>query len=267
MRKDIIQNMKRLERNGKSLFLAYDHGLEHGPEDLPGETINPEYVFEIAEKGDFNGFIVQNGLAEKYADSYDINLIIKVNGKTNINKEAEPYSPVLCSVKKAVELGAKAIGFTIYPGSEYETEIFEEFSRIKEEAHEFSLPIIAWMYPRGKIIENDLDDKILTRAARIGLELGADMVKMKYNGNPETLKSMVKAAGKTKVLCAGGKKTDSSKEFLQSIEDANKTGIAGFAIGRNIWKHEKPVAITKAIKDIVYDNKPTFEALKRLEEE
>ena len=164
-------------------------------------------------------------------------------------------------------MGAKAVGFTIYPGSEYETKIFSEFSKIQEEAHEFGLPVIAWMYPRGRIIENELDDKMLIRSARIGLELGADMVKMKYNGNTETVKAMVRAAGKTKVLFAGGKKSDSSKEFLKSIEDINNCGVGGFAIGRNIWKHEKPLAITKAIKDIVFENKSAFEALNRLEEE
>ncbi len=264
MVKNINKNLQKLQTKGKSLFLAYDHGLEHGPEDLPDETLNPDYVFSIAEKGKFNGFIVQKGLAEKYGGSYKTNLILKVNGKTNI-KNKDPYSPINCSVKKAVQLNAKAIGFTIYPGSEFEEKIYEDFRNIQEEAHDYGLPVIAWMYPRGKSIKNDLDKNILIRSARIGLELGADMLKMKYNGDKETLKIMKAAAGKAKLLCAGGSRSDTSKEFLKKIEEMNECGVDGFAIGRNIWKHEKPLKITNSVKDILFEKKNVYEALKRLE--
>ncbi len=264
--KEIEKALKKLETKGKTLFLAQDQGLEHGTDELDSNSINPDYIFNIAEKGEFDAFICQKGLAEKYAHSYKTNIILKVNGKTLIgDKTEDPYSPILCSVKRAVDLNAKAIGFTIFPGSKYQERIYDDFRKIQEEAHDFGLPVTAWMYPRGKEIKNDLDPKLLEYCSRIGLEIGADMLKVKYNGNIQDMKKQVIAAGKAKLLMAGGPKAESSKDFLKQIEEVNSCGAQGFAIGRNIWQHENPLKITQAIRDIQLRNKNVYEALKRLE--
>ncbi len=264
--KDVEKNMKKLETSGKTLFLAQDQGLEHfAPKVLEGETANPDYIFNIAEKGEFDGFICQKGLAEKYASSYKTNIILKINGKTLLGPEKDPYSPLTCSVKKAVELNAKAIGFTLFPGSEFFEKQMDDFRKIQEEAHDFGLPVTAWLYPRGKSIKNDLDPELLQECARDGLELGADMLKMKYTGNPEDMRKQIKFGGKAKMLMAGGPKTDSSKDFLKQIEEVNSVGIHGFAIGRNIWQHENPLKMTQAIRDVQIRGKFVYDALKRLE--
>lgn len=260
----VAKNMKSLQTKGKYFFLAYDQGLEHGPSELPGNSLYPEYIFSLAEKGRFNGLIVHKGLAEKYGAGFNVNLIIKVNGKTCFRK-GEPYSPVICSVKRAVELSARAIGFTIYPGSEYENTMYEDLAKVQEEAHYYGLPVIVWAYPRGKAVKNELGKNVLSYATRIGLEMGADMLKVKYNGNKEDLKENMSAAGDARILCAGGEKTSSSKEFLKKVAEVNEAGVNGFAIGRNIWQHDRPLKITEAVKDIIYDNKDIYQALKRLE--
>lgn len=265
--KEVNKSLKKLSTQGKTLFLAQDQGLEHGPHELTGDTIKPDYIFHIAEKGEFDGFICQKGLAEKYAESYDTNIILKLNGKNLLGPKDDPYSPVLCSVKKAVELNAKAVGFTFFPGSEYQNKIAEDFRKIQEEAHDFGLPVTAWMYPRGKAIKDDVDRDVLAYSARIGLEIGADILKMKYNGKKEDMEYQVKAAGKAKVLMAGGKKTNSSKEFLQQVKEVNDAGAHGFAIGRNIWLHEDPIAMSKAMRDIQIREKDVYTALKRFEKE
>lgn len=263
--KDVQKAMKKLETDGKTLFLAQDQGLEHGPRELEGETLNPDYIFNIAEKGEFDGFICQKGLAEKYGDSYKTNIILKVNGKTTLGPKDDPYSPITCSVKKAVDLGAKAIGFTNFPGSKYQNKIFEDFRQVQEEAHDFGLPVTSWMYPRGETIKNDVDKDVLAYSARIGLELGADMLKMKYNGNPKDMEYQVKCGGKAKMLMAGGPKANSSKDFLKQVEEVNGAGAHGFAIGRNIWLHESPIEMSKAIRDVQLRGKDVYTALKRLE--
>ena len=131
-RKDKINE---LLTNNKALFLALDQGLEHGPKDFNLTTINPEYVFNLARDEKFNAIILQKGLAIRYHENYryKIPLILKLNGKTGLGHR-EPYSPQICSVKKAVKLGADAVGYTIYFGSPYEPEMFKEFSKIEEEA-------------------------------------------------------------------------------------------------------------------------------------
>ena len=199
--------MYRLLSGGRALFLACDQGLEHGPKDFNMDNINPNYILDLAEKGGFNGVIFQHGIAEKYYQSYKdrIRLIVKLNGKTNIPK-VDPYSAQVCSVGRAVKLGAEAVGYTIYLGSPREAEMFREFGEIVEEAHDYGIPVIAWMYPRGRDVQNDVTTEILAYAARVGLELGADIVKIKYNHDVEGFKWVTKSAGKCKVVVAGGHK-------------------------------------------------------------
>lgn len=263
--RELQKSVQRLSTDGKALYLAQDQGLEHGPKELSGSPLDPHHVFHIAEKGECDAFICHKGLAEKYSASYKSPIILKVNGKTNLGPKDDPYSPVVCSVKRAVDLGAKAIGFTNFPGSKYQDKIMEDFRKIQEEAHDFGLPVTSWMYPRGAAIKNDTERETLAYSARIGLELGADMLKMKYNGNPEDMRYQIAAGGNAKMLMAGGPKAETSKEFLKQVDEVNEAGAFGFAVGRNIWQHNQPVQMTKAIRDVQTRGKDIYTALKRLE--
>ena len=112
------------------------------------------------------------------------------------------------------------------------------------------MQVIAWIYPRGKAIASEKEDELMAYSARVGLEIGADMVKLKYSGNPNALKWAVKAAGKCKIVVAGGTKKE-EKEFLQQMKEIINCGVAGIAVGRNVWQNDKPIAISKKIRRIV----------------
>ncbi len=247
--------LKSITTNGKAIYLAYDHGFEHGPEDLPGQSLDPQYVLDLAVEGGYNAIIFQKGLAEKYYSGtiYEkkIPLIVKINGKANIWKGGDVYSYQNCSVKHAKELGASAVGYTIYLGSEHDGKMFADFGRIVEEAHSLKMAAIAWVYPRGEFVKDEISREITAYAARIGLELGADMVKIKYSGSKENFEWAVKAAGKTKVVLSGGPKVE-EEEFLEILKNVIVAGAAGVAVGRNVWQHPKPLEITAKIKEIVF---------------
>lgn len=249
-------SLNKLTTKGKTLFLAYDQGLEHGPSDFNDKNVDPKYIIEIAKKGKYNGIVFQKGIAEKYnkeIKASKVPLIVKLNGKTNLFK-GEPISRQLCTVDEAVKLGAKAVGYTIYIGSDYEDEQFQEFENIQREAHKKNLPVIVWMYPRGKSVEKKKPEELMAYAARIALEIGADIVKLQYIGKEKDLKWAVKSAGKTKVVVAGGTKKG-EKELLTQINEIMNSGCIGLAIGRNVWQHPKPLEITKQIKEIVFGGK------------
>jgi len=240
----------------KALFLAYDHGFEHGPKDLTGKSIDPEYILDLAVKGGYTGIILQKGIAERYytGTKYQkaVPLILKVNGKTNIPQTADPYSAINCSVDYAKKLGAKAVGYTIYLGSKYEEKMFKDFGKIQEQAHQLKMAAIAWIYPRGSAVEDETSSEMTAYAARVGLELGADMIKIKYSGSEETFKKAVQSAGETKVVLSGGSKTG-EEEFLHIVKSVIKAGATGIAVGRNVFQHQDPLAITEKIKKIVFD--------------
>jgi len=256
-------DVSRIMENGKSLLLAYDHGLEHGPSDFEDKSVDPSYVLNIAKKAGYNGIILQKGVAEKYHNKAfkDVPLIVKLNGKTSLYK-GEPISEQVCSVQEAVDLSASAVGYTIYMGSAYESKMFEEFGQIEEQAHDKGLPVILWAYPRGKAIKK-VTPKHIAYAARVGLELGADFVKVKYTGSLSSFTRVVQDAGKCRVLCLGGSKL-SDKRFLQLARNAVSAGASGMAVGRNIWQHDDPLKMSKALKAVVFSGKSVEAALKIL---
>lgn len=254
-------NIQKLMKNNRAIFLACDQGLEHGPTDFNITNVDPNYILDIALDGKYSGVILQHGVAEKYYHGKykEIPLIVKLNGKTNLS-HVEPISRQVCSVDRAIQIGASAVGYTLYPGSEYEAEQFAEFGKVVEEAHNKGIPVIAWIYPRGKAISNDVTTEILAYSARIALELGADFVKLKYNHDIEGYKWVVKNAGKTRVLTAGGEK-ESERVFLEKTYEILKSGATGLAIGRNIWQSKNPFSLTHALKEIVFNNKKVEDVL------
>lgn len=257
-------SLDSLSTNGKALFLAYDQGMEHGPADFDGENADPTYILKIGVEGHYNAIIFQKGVAEKYykaaqwagpIDQY-IPLIVKLNGKTNLVTEGDPYSPLLCTIDEAISYGAKGVGYTIYVGSEHESKMTAEFAAVVREAHEKGLPVMAWMYPRGKSIDEkfktpDGKSELTAYAARLGMELGADIVKLQYPGSKVALELAVQAAGKTKVVVSGGAK-ENEEEFLDLAKTVMDSGAFGMAVGRNIWQHDNPLELTKKLKEIVF---------------
>lgn len=246
-------SLKKITKKGRAMYLAYDQGLEHGPIEFNDDNVDPKSIIDIARKGKFNAVIFQKGIAEKYSSEIKkskVPLIIKLNGKTSLFK-GEPMSEQLCTVDEALKLGASAVGYTIYVGSEHEPKMMSEFENIIREAHAKKIPVIAWVYPRGKGVENMPAKELMAYAARIGLEIGADIVKMHYTGKLEDLKWAVKSAGKCKIVIAGGVKTD-EKELFAQVKDIIKSGAMGLAIGRNVWQSKDPIEVAKKLKKAVF---------------
>lgn len=248
--------MRSIEENGKVFLLAYDQGFEHGPVDFNEVNVDPSYILKIAEEGGFTGIVFQEGLASKYYDK-EVNkvpLIVKLNGASAYSKGEEPYSPMLCTVSKAIELGASAIGYTIYVGSKYEAKMMQEFSLAEDEAHEAGLQVIAWMYPRGsQVVGVEKSKEVLAYSARLGLELNADYIKTYYTGDSESFAWVVKAAGRSGVLAQGGEKKE-REELLEEVKGIMASGAKGLAIGRNVWQDEKPLDVASDLKKIVFED-------------
>jgi fructose-bisphosphate aldolase, class I len=239
-------------REGKSMLLAYDQGLEHGPStDFNDKNIDPSFVMDLAVKGGFNGVIFQKGVAERYYDGR-VPLIVKVNGKSALVK-GDPLSRQVCSVEYAASLGAKGIGYTIYLGSEHEAEMFAEFGRIQEQAHERGLPAIAWVYPRGAAVINDTSKEIVSYAARAALELGADAAKIKYTGDPESFSWAVKAGAGMRVFMSGGPKAPTDEAFLRQVQGAMDAGGTGLAVGRNAWQNSDPIRMAESLRRVIFE--------------
>lgn len=251
--KDKGAHLGKIVKNGKVLLLAMDQGMEHGPTDFNAKNVNPEYVCDIACRGGFTGFAIQKGIARLYKENYSgkVPLVLKLNGRTNIVPKDEAYSPQVCSVKKAVDLGADAVGYTIYVGSPMEAQMFREFGAIESEAHDYGLACVVWSYPRGRHVKDEKSPEIVAYAARVALELGADVVKINYPGSIDAMKWVAASAGRTKVISAGGSKQPDA-DFLAKVRDIMAGGGSGLAVGRNVWQNDNPMGISEEIRKIIF---------------
>ena len=247
------RNLRKILRKGKAMFLAYDQGLEHGPTDFNDRNVDPKEIIRIAKEGKFTAVIFQKGIAEKYNEEIrasKVPLIVKLNGKTGL-VGGDPVSRQLCTVEEALGMGAVAVGYTIYIGSEHESLMLDEFVDIQRVAHNKGLPVIAWIYPRGKSLKGKKDKDLLAYAARVGLEVGADIVKIHWEGSKEDLAWAVKSAGKAKVVIAGGKKANLDTLVFE-VKTAVAVGASGVAIGRNVWQAKKPLEVAEKLRKEIF---------------
>lgn len=240
-------HLEKIDRDGRGrfAFLAYDQGLEHGPEDfrVNVEAVSPRFVLELARDHDYTAVVLQQGTALAMRDQYpEVPRLIKLNGKAAIAK-GEPYSPLLCPVDFAVKaLRAVAVGYTIYAGSEHEGRMLAEFAEVVRDAQSYGVPTVAWVYPRGKAVTNDATPEIVAYAARIAYEMGADIAKVKWTGSVDTFRWVCQSAADTKVVLSGGVKTEEPADFVKVVEQVLQAGGAGVAVGRNVWQRPRPEA-------------------------
>jgi DhnA family fructose-bisphosphate aldolase class Ia len=270
------------KNTGKLVLFAGDQKVEHLNNDFYGENIspednNPEHLFQIAASSNIGVFAAQLGLIARYGQDYStIPYLIKLNSKSNIVKpeEHDPLSESWFAFGQVQEfmtssqLNIVGVGYTIYLGSEYETEMLKEAAQIILRAHQQGLLTVIWMYPRGKNITDEKDAHLIAGAAGVAASLGADFVKVNYPHATdipaeELFKEAVQAAGRTKVICAGGPSEDPQAFFETLYKQLHISGAAGCATGRNI--HQKPLdeanRFCHAISSLVYDNKTVEEAL------
>jgi len=275
------KNMSTVTQDsGHIMLFAGDQKVEHLNNDFFGDGIsqednNPEHMFAIASKARIGAFASQFGLIARYGMDYrNIPYIVKLNSKTNLVKttQKDPLSDWwynvgdILELKKTSGLNIVGVGYTVYLGSEFESQMLQQAAISTYVAHYSGLMSIIWMYPRGKAVLDEKDPHIIAGAAGVGAALGADFVKVNYpqaDSPAESLQEAVASAGRTKVICAGGEKEDVST-FLQTLHDQiHIGGTGGNATGRNI--HQRPldeaVTFANAIAAITFDNTTVEKAL------
>ena len=139
----------------------------------------------------------------------------------------------------------------------------EDLGRVARDCERFGLPLLAMMYARGHEIQNPHDVKYIKHIARLGAELGADVVKCPYTGSVETFREVVRGCP-VPVVISGGPRMDSDQAVLQMVQDAMAAGARGVSIGRNAFQHRNPEAMTRAIADVVLRGAKAADALKTL---
>ncbi|MCW3994561.1 MAG: 2-amino-3,7-dideoxy-D-threo-hept-6-ulosonate synthase [Candidatus Bathyarchaeota archaeon] len=255
------RRLKRImQSDNRTVIVPMDHGVTVGP--IQGLT-NMQEITDKLVKGKADAILVHKGIAKRI-DTANAGLIVMLSGMSNLSPNVNAKVQV-CSVQEAIRIGADAVSLHINVGAQDEDKMLQNLGKVSEECELFGMPLLAMMYPRGPKIQSEHDPTVVAHAARIGAELGADIIKTNYTGNIDTFKTVTESCP-APVVIAGGPKCKSVQEVLQTTSDALKAGAAGLSIGRNIFQCEDPTKITEALAAIVHQNVTVEQAQKILGE-
>jgi fructose-bisphosphate aldolase, class I len=265
-------NHGRLGGTGKMVILPVDQGFEHGPARsfAPNPAgYDPRYHFQLAIEAGCNAYAAPLGFLEAGVSDYcgEVPLILKCNNHDLLNDEKDPISAVTSGVSDALRLGCVAVGFTIYPGSAERTEMYQQLRELTEEAKAAGLAVVVWSYPRGSSLskEGETAVDVVTYAAQIAAQLGADIIKVKLpsakvelaeaqkvyqkyeipiSTQAERVHNVIQSSfdGRRIVIFSGGAFAEDEK-FFDEVRAIRDGGGFGSIVGRNSFQRSKEDAL------------------------
>ncbi|MFC7136520.1 2-amino-3,7-dideoxy-D-threo-hept-6-ulosonate synthase [Halobaculum litoreum] len=255
----LAARMDRISTDDRILMVPMDHGITLGAvkglKDIEG-------TIDAVTRGGADAVLTQPGIAPRVHDNkHDAGYVVHLNASTVVGPESNDKRRT-GSVKSAIRAGADAVSMHINVGSDYEPEQMTFLSELCEEANEYGVPVLAMAYARGANLEGDdpeHDAEYLGHAVRLAEECGADLVKTAYSGDAESFQHVCEST-RLPVIIAGGSPV-SDLATLENVRGAMDAGAAGVSMGRTIFQHDDPEAMTRAVSAVVHDDADAEDAL------
>ncbi len=245
------RRLKRIMPGGKTLIVPMDHGISS-----PVSGI--QKIDEILERIDglCDAVVLHKGVVKNsgYVENMNSALIVHLSGSTKYHANEKV---IVCSVEKAIALGADGVSIHVNVGSDNECEQLRDAGMISELCDSYGIPLLAMMYPRGRDVE--VSTETVKHAVRVGYELGADIVKTSYTGSVESFSEVVEYCD-VPVVVAGGSKKNGEK-LLEEVRGAVLAGAAGVAIGRNVFQADRPEEVVKDLRRVIHGSTTGVEVL------
>ncbi|MFB6105451.1 MAG: 2-amino-3,7-dideoxy-D-threo-hept-6-ulosonate synthase [Halobacteriaceae archaeon] len=250
--------LERIGTDGRYLTVPMDHGLTLGA--VRGLRDLESTVDAVTGAG-ADAVLTQKGVAERvHPNKNGKGYIVHLNGSTTLGPD-ENDKRRTATVEEAVRCGADAVSFHINVASEYEREQIEDLATVTREATALGVPVLAMAYVRGHDASAE-DPEAVGHAVRLAEELGADVVKTGYTGDADSF-AHVTGSTRLPVIIAGGK-PDTDRETLRAVRGAMDAGGAGVSMGRSIFQHEDPAAMTRAVSAVVHRDAAVDVAMEEL---
>jgi fructose-bisphosphate aldolase, class I len=253
-----IRMERVMDRNtGKTVMVPLTHGVGMGPIEGIRDVKNSVDTMAL---GGANAVILHKGIvgAAHRRTGKDIGLIIQLTA-TGI----EGTQTLVTDVEEGLVMGADAVSVRIEIGGADEEDMLGLLGDVAGDAARWGMPLFALMHPvQGKGAKQEI--KHLMRAARIGAELGADVVRVPYTGSAETFREVVSVCP-VPLVALGGEKKAKERDVLDMVRGVMEAGAYGVSMGRNIFQYEKPGNMIKAVSDIVHKGATVATAMKVLE--
>jgi len=245
------------KETGRTVMLAVDHGYFMGPThrlEQPRKTIDPLLAYA-------DGLMLTRGTLRNCVDpKANVPIVLRVSGGASIVSSSLSNEDITTSVRDAIRLNAAAMALSIFIGSEHEHQTLTNLGKLVNDGEEHGIPVLA-VTAVGKELEKR-DARYLALSCRVAAELGAHFVKTYYC---EGFGKVVEGCP-VPLVVAGGPKLETEMDAFQLASDAVGEGAVGVDMGRNIWQSDHPVAMIRAVREIVHANASVREANELFEE-
>jgi len=256
----------------RMVLITLDHAVCINPMKELSDTVA---ITRYAVEGGANAILVNPGIAKivyKEIVGSDTSLMLRIDGGgSSIGPDLVDWS-VYCPVESALKLGADAVATLGSIGVEKEAKLAFKIGQTADICEQWGMPMLTEMLPKD-ILQHQFSNKaerkwpstpeLLAYLARAAAELGSDIVKGYYTGNPKTFREVIEYCPVPYVVLSGPASGD-TEVFFKFVKDAIDCGARGVSVGRNVWTHKKPVAIVKALCRIVHENATVEQVLKEI---
>lgn len=242
------RRMERLFRGpqGRCLMTPLDHAPWLGP--LPGID-KPQEIVRKVLAGGANALLITPGFLQQVSSEVrpETGICLRVSIVAGPSVEAVQETPA-ATVRTALRLDADAVAVSVFFGRGKECDVVRYMGELIEECSVYDLPVVAEMMPA---FDKFYDVEAIAHVARLGMELGADVVKTNYCGDPQAFKHVVDSVC-VPIIIAGGENNNGDEGTLAMIRDILEAGAAGVAIGRRVWQSEDPQALVAKMRDVMF---------------
>lgn len=263
--------LRRLFGKGKAVIVPMDHPVFFGP--LPGIE-DPKALVKDVASTDADGVLLTLATMNRTVDVMgSLGTIARLDGThTKLGSHLIEID-CISSVEMAVAQGADACVLNIFVGADNERDLLRKLGNTAEACEKWGMPLIGEMVPIGALLaqydpnakalsEDELAEQIAL-AARVGAEVGADVIKCNYSGSPKTFRQVVDNAT-VPIIVAGGPGGNTAEALMHMVAGCMESGAKGICFGRNVWKRKNRVQVIEGICSIVHRGVSAAEAAKNL---
>jgi fructose-bisphosphate aldolase/2-amino-3,7-dideoxy-D-threo-hept-6-ulosonate synthase len=260
--------MRRIMKTGRVVIVAVDHGNAAG---VVRGLEDPVEVIKMAAQAGADGILVTPGVLEQAIDVVgDLAIILRIDGCVSIlgSGPMELFS----SVEQAVRLGVDAVVVNATVGAPHETAELEKVGTVASQGRTWGVPVLAEMLSQ-RMMDNHMDfsgngdgglpvdiASEVSLASRLGAELGADAIKTRYPGDPDSFRNIVKSTGRPILIAGGPTRGTGLESTLRLVDEVLEAGASGLVFGRTIWQYPEPMAMIRALSAMVHDDATVEEA-------
>lgn len=254
-------------KSDKMMAITVDHTLSRGI--LTGLIPIQDTIDKIVAAGP-DAITMTKGIAEA--------CFAKHAGKVSLLLKCSNYAPVhptydvtFGDVEEAMRMGADGCSIGAMMLGDRQAEQVQEIGRFSKDCMVSGMPLIGHMYPKGEAVQPADRTKWenIAYCCRCGAELGVDIIKTTYTGDPRTMEKVV-AACPSRVVIQGGDACNSLEDYLKMTREALDAGVGGVTFGRFVWEYKNITALVLVLKSIIHEGtglKQALEMLKDLESE